>query len=259
MIEKERKRREHRKCRQENCDVEEKRKQKLNVALEHIQTRIHLISEIPFRYTDPHFYFHYSVSVSAGPSTPSGPGGGEATVIHSEVIVTGTHQQQPQPPIDDQPCDLRLLTPNYLREFAAESSAQQRDLIAAAAAAAAAVANAGGTSSSPLPVPIFKVDRDEAAESSYDGDSLVTAMYNVNSRDDTSISLVIGCPDAAGFFHCPNGTCDRKYKIKYSLIRHLRNECIDNRRFPCPFCKKKFSYSFILNRHILKVHKTLHC
>ncbi|XP_055530379.1 longitudinals lacking protein, isoforms H/M/V isoform X10 [Wyeomyia smithii] len=74
--------------------------------------------------------------------------------------------------------------------------------------------------------------------------------------DDQALGAAwIGKPDACGFYRCPNGSCERKYKIKYSLIRHLRNECIDKRRFPCPSCKKKFSYSFILNRHLQKVHK----
>ncbi|XP_062544948.1 longitudinals lacking protein, isoforms A/B/D/L isoform X13 [Armigeres subalbatus] len=102
-----------------------------------------------------------------------------------------------------------------------------------------------------------QVVNDNTGESPTVGDTLMTALHNVHSRDDTSISLVIGPPDATGFYHCPNGVCDRRYKIKYSLIRHLRNECIDNRRFQCLFCNKKFSYSFILNRHMQKVHKKL--
>ncbi|XP_021699981.1 longitudinals lacking protein, isoforms H/M/V isoform X11 [Aedes aegypti] len=95
-----------------------------------------------------------------------------------------------------------------------------------------------------------------AAESMTGEVASFTSLYKLNARDDTPFSLVVGPPDVTGFYHCPNGVCDRKYKIKYSLIRHLRNECIDVRRFPCGFCKKKFSYSFILNRHMRKVHKT---
>uniref|UniRef100_A0A182IXX6 Uncharacterized protein n=1 Tax=Anopheles atroparvus TaxID=41427 RepID=A0A182IXX6_ANOAO len=69
------------------------------------------------------------------------------------------------------------------------------------------------------------------------------------------IALMVGRPDELGYFQCPIGTCDRKYKIKYSLLRHLRNECLADRRYACPKCDKKFCYSFILNRHLLKVHK----
>ncbi|XP_050092126.1 uncharacterized protein LOC126575462 [Anopheles aquasalis] len=72
------------------------------------------------------------------------------------------------------------------------------------------------------------------------------------------IALMVAQPDVHGFFRCPVGTCDRKYKIKYSLLRHLRNECIGNRRYSCPKCDKKFSYSFIMNRHLLNVHKDSH-
>ncbi|EAA09518.3 AGAP005245-PI [Anopheles gambiae str. PEST] len=69
------------------------------------------------------------------------------------------------------------------------------------------------------------------------------------------LALMVGRPDDRGFFHCPADSCDRKYKIKYSLLRHLRNECNADRRYSCPKCKKKFSYAFILNRHLLNVHK----
>lgn len=94
-----------------------------------------------------------------------------------------------------------------------------------------------------------------SADSIPDDEQLLAALYVENAPEEATFSFVIGKPDACGYYRCPNGTCDRKYKIKYSLIRHLRNECIDNRRFPCPSCKKKFSYSFILNRHLQKVHK----
>lgn len=193
--------------------------------LQHIQTRIHSISDIPFRYTDPHLYFHYSVSVSAGLSTSIGSSGGEAPVIHGEVILTRTHQQQSQPPVDEQPCDLRLLTPNYLREFSAESSAQQRDLIAAAAAAAAAVASAGSTSSSPLPVPLFK---------------------GINITTPPTVPSSIG-----GAYTCSR--CGNSYARPHSLNRHIRFECGVEPKFECPVCHKKSKH-----KHNLVLHMRTH-
>ncbi|XP_035911656.1 uncharacterized protein LOC118512004 [Anopheles stephensi] len=68
-------------------------------------------------------------------------------------------------------------------------------------------------------------------------------------------ALMVERPAEHGFFHCPADSCDRKYKTKYSLLRHLRNECNADRRHSCPKCDKKFSYAFILNRHLLNVHK----
>uniref|UniRef100_A0A1Q3F071 Putative lola n=1 Tax=Culex tarsalis TaxID=7177 RepID=A0A1Q3F071_CULTA len=105
-----------------------------------------------------------------------------------------------------------------------------------------------------MPLQMNAADAMAAAESLPDDEQLLAALYS-GVPEEASFSFVIGKPDENGFYRCPNGTCERKYKIKYSLIRHLRNECIDNRRFPCPSCKKKFSYSFILNRHMQKVHK----
>ncbi|GAB0096969.1 hypothetical protein DMENIID0001_125550 [Sergentomyia squamirostris] len=58
-----------------------------------------------------------------------------------------------------------------------------------------------------------------------------------------------------GFFICPNSNCRRKYQVKYSLIRHIRNECTIKRRYPCPICHKKFTYGFIVIRHLQHVHK----
>ncbi|XP_062544951.1 longitudinals lacking protein, isoforms H/M/V isoform X16 [Armigeres subalbatus] len=55
-----------------------------------------------------------------------------------------------------------------------------------------------------------QVVNDNTGESPTVGDTLMTALHNVHSRDDTSISLVIGPPDATGFYHCPNGVCDRR-------------------------------------------------
>ncbi|XP_053673958.1 serine-rich adhesin for platelets-like [Anopheles nili] len=256
------------------------------------------------------------------------------------------------PPCDDQPCDLRMLTPTtYLREFA---GAVKPESIAAAAAVAvqlAASANTGSASTTAaLPIPMFKgmsmttpppqpgampspivgdglsmelygsqmdivkeeekitdsiiadsavhvSDQDGENEYPVDEDEMVAKIHSTlhqfeandgnvttaaslfeeslglsfgssisvvgGSANQThqqgslndDIALMVGRPDGDGYFHCPADSCDRKYKIKYSLLRHLRNECNADRRYSCPKCDKRFSYSFILNRHLLKVHK----
>ncbi|XP_050072661.1 uncharacterized protein LOC126560750 [Anopheles maculipalpis] len=90
-------------------------------------------------------------------------------------------------------------------------------------------------------------------------DSSMAGSANQGQQQQSSfnddLALMVGRPDEHGFFHCPADACDRKYKIKYSLLRHLRNECNADRRHSCPKCDKKFSYAFILNRHLLNVHK----
>lgn len=167
------------------------------------------------------------VSISAGRSTPSGQGsGGKSMIIHSEVIVgAGAHQQQSQPPMDDQPCDLRLLTPSYLREFGAEPSAQQRELLAAAAAAAAAAANASGSSSNPLPVPLFK---------------------GINITTPPTVPSSIG-----GAYTCSR--CGNSYARPHSLNRHIRFECGVEPKFECPVCHKKSKH-----KHNLVLHMRTH-
>lgn len=175
-----------------------------------------------FEYTDFHFYFDYSVSVSAGHTTPSGQGSGKSMIIHSEVIVAGTHQQQSQPPMDEQPCDLRLLTPSYLREFGSEQSSQQRELLAAAAAA---VANASGTSSNPLSVPLFK---------------------GINISTSPTVPSSIG-----GAYTCSR--CGNSYARPHSLNRHIRFECGVEPKFECPVCHKKSKH-----KHNLVLHMRTH-
>ncbi|EDS41874.1 hypothetical protein CpipJ_CPIJ015578 [Culex quinquefasciatus] len=132
------------------------------------------------------------------------------------MAAAGTQLQQHQQQMDDQPCDLRLLTPSYLREFAAaDSKVQQRDLIAVAAAAAAAVAanpNTGGASTGgPLPIPMFK-------------------GINITSPVPTVPSSI------GGAYTCSR--CGNSYARPHSLNRHIRFECGVEPKFECPFLEQ---------------------
>lgn len=143
-------------------------------------------------------------------------------------MAAGTQLQHQQPAMDDQPCDLRLLTPNYLREFATDSKVQQRDLIAVAAAAAAAVAanpNTGGASSGPLPIPMFK---------------------GINITTPPTVPSSIG-----GAYTCSR--CGNSYARPHSLNRHIRFECGVEPKFECPVCHKKSKH-----KHNLVLHMRTH-
>lgn len=143
-------------------------------------------------------------------------------------MTAGTQLQQQQPIMDDQPCDLRLLTPSYLREFATDTKVQQRDLIAVAAAAAAAVAanpNTGGSSSGPLPIPMFK---------------------GINITTPPTVPSSIG-----GAYTCSR--CGNSYARPHSLNRHIRFECGVEPKFECPVCHKKSKH-----KHNLVLHMRTH-
>lgn len=147
------------------------------------------------------------------------------------MAAAGTQLQQHQQQMDDQPCDLRLLTPSYLREFAAaDSKVQQRDLIAVAAAAAAAAAanpNAGGASTGgPLPIPMFK-------------------GINITSPVPTVPSSI------GGAYTCSR--CGNSYARPHSLNRHIRFECGVEPKFECPVCHKKSKH-----KHNLVLHMRTH-
>lgn len=43
--------------------------------------------------------------------------------------------------------------------------------------------------------------------------------------------------------------------MKYSLVRHIRHECLQVRKFSCPECYRPFGYGFLVLRHLQTVHK----
>ncbi|CRK89095.1 CLUMA_CG002560, isoform A, partial [Clunio marinus] len=60
---------------------------------------------------------------------------------------------------------------------------------------------------------------------------------------------------SSGYYNCPNMRCDRKYKIKHSLVRHMRHECTQVSHFSCPDCSRTFTHGFNVIRHLQQVHK----
>ena len=49
--------------------------------------------------------------------------------------------------------------------------------------------------------------------------------------------------------------CEKSYKQKCTLFRHLRYECGIERKFECDICNKKFSQKSTLKYHIKCVHE----
>ena len=52
--------------------------------------------------------------------------------------------------------------------------------------------------------------------------------------------------------------CQKTYKQKYNLNRHLRYECGVERKFECDICKKKFSHKSSLEVHIRNIHEMVY-
>lgn len=58
---------------------------------------------------------------------------------------------------------------------------------------------------------------------------------------------------------CPNN-CGRRYrgfKRKWSLMRHINNECGLPKQFQCHICLKLFAHKYVLKKHCLCIHKLL--
>uniref|UniRef100_A0A4Y0BMX2 BTB domain-containing protein n=1 Tax=Anopheles funestus TaxID=62324 RepID=A0A4Y0BMX2_ANOFN len=153
------------------------------------------------------------------------------------------HQQQSQtaalpllspksPPIDEQPCDLRMLTPaTYLREFASSVKPESFAAAAATAIKLAATANTGSASTTAaLPMPMFK------------GISMTTPPPP---------PMAMPSPIVGGTYSCTR--CGNSYARPHSLNRHIRFECGVEPKFECPVCHKKSKH-----KHNLVLHMRTH-
>lgn len=56
-------------------------------------------------------------------------------------------------------------------------------------------------------------------------------------------------------FFCPKENCQRTYKNKHHLIRHLRFECGKEPQFQCSVCYKRMRYRTSLKNHMIFVHE----
>uniref|UniRef100_A0A182SW85 C2H2-type domain-containing protein n=1 Tax=Anopheles maculatus TaxID=74869 RepID=A0A182SW85_9DIPT len=146
-------------------------------------------------------------------------------------------QQQPQtvalpllspksPPIDEQPCDLRMLTPaTYLREFASSVKPESFAAAAATAIKLAASANTGSASTAAaLPIPMFK--------------GMTTPPPQ---------PMAVPSPIVGGTYSCTR--CGNSYARPHSLNRHIRFECGVEPKFECPVCHKKSKHKHNLVLH----------
>lgn len=50
-------------------------------------------------------------------------------------------------------------------------------------------------------------------------------------------------------FYCPNGFCNRSYKNKRSLRRHIKDECGVDPKFKCKYCDKFMFRKTTLQKH----------
>jgi len=55
---------------------------------------------------------------------------------------------------------------------------------------------------------------------------------------------------------CPNN-CGKSYKFSNTLNRHIKYECGDLRKFPCPCCSKTFKQKSAMQGHAATIHKYL--
>lgn len=59
-------------------------------------------------------------------------------------------------------------------------------------------------------------------------------------------------PKISGIYMCPK--CTKSYKLKYSLLRHLRFECGKSPSYPCDKCDKRFKHKYDMTYHMKNVH-----
>jgi uncharacterized Zn-finger protein len=56
-----------------------------------------------------------------------------------------------------------------------------------------------------------------------------------------------------GGYQCPN--CFKSYRMKGTLIRHIRFECGKDPQFQCPYCPQQTKHKSNMLRHIRRHHE----
>ncbi|KAG7205743.1 hypothetical protein KM043_007692 [Ampulex compressa] len=74
-----------------------------------------------------------------------------------------------------------------------------------------------------------------------------TCGLNVYEQFNSSLGGVYKKP-----FPCRH--CERSYKNKSSLNRHLQYECGKQKQFTCPICQRRLIQKSSLHKHIIAVH-----
>lgn len=53
-------------------------------------------------------------------------------------------------------------------------------------------------------------------------------------------------------YMCPQ--CAKTYKLKHSLLRHIKFECGIDPQYSCHHCGRKFKHKYDMNNHIKNIH-----
>lgn len=67
------------------------------------------------------------------------------------------------------------------------------------------------------------------------------------------LSYFLGKDTAEYKFICSN--CNKRYKYKGNLHRHMEYECGIEPKFPCPLCNYKGKQKTTLQMHIATIHR----
>lgn len=127
---------------------------------------------------------------------------------------------------DDQPCDLRLLTPaTCLRELSSSQTILQT------------AAGAGPSGLADLPPTNISI---------YKNLSLLSSIGSGSGSSSGNHG-----PTAGGSYTCKR--CGNSYARPHSLNRHIRFECGVEPKFECPICHKKSKH-----KHNLVLHMRTH-
>lgn len=141
---------------------------------------------------------------------------------------------------DDQPCDLRLLTPaTCLREIIVPPPAVAATAISAITPATPFMANTSDLDAT--------ID-DEIGANAGVGGGHASGGNGGNVGSNMGSGATVG---SGGAFMCKQ--CGNSYARPHSLNRHIRFECGVEPKFECPICHKKSKH-----KHNLVLHMRTH-
>ncbi|CAL1680035.1 unnamed protein product [Lasius platythorax] len=83
----------------------------------------------------------------------------------------------------------------------------------------------------------------------------VVLLPDINGSFKAFGSLFPGDIGKEKIFLCPKNNCDRVFKWKGNLMRHLRYECGLQPRFKCPYCDSKSKFKASVRQHLIRKHK----
>lgn len=66
---------------------------------------------------------------------------------------------------------------------------------------------------------------------------------------------ILDHPTSSETFACPN--CDKVYRHKHNLRRHINVECGKQPQLQCPFCDYRFKHKCTLQKHMDRKHSSV--